>query len=359
MMKKLIITALLIAALFATPVFAADNAIDENGQMTNPDAGCVWINDRCLNAEDYAKYVGGAKVVYNPKTDTYSKYKDTDPSKSPEVWAAQNSCSAIEGHVLSGFNLFTKEVLLTNDASDQNVTPKIIPILADGTFRYDGPVAQGDYTLHIIPPFEGLGPDQYAKVHCTNGIARPGSDLLGYAVSGSPPDVCQREIISAEYGAFEDVCEEVLVTPAWTEHFGKYNFECNHWHHGICTSYDYVNVGQGNGDYVRHCGMFGCHYDYVAPVNHPAEYETVCEQVGGYSDVTQNVRDVVNAGHLSFLFDNAHNPGGIFDVTTTTLLSEIGDPAKGIVKHVSITYKDCSGNEQHVSTEEYEVINLA
>jgi hypothetical protein len=37
----------------------------------------------------------------------------------------------------------------------------------------------------------------------------------------------------------------------------------------------------------------------------------------------------------NIVLDNAHNHGGIFDITTTTLLSTITDPAPGIVKHMS------------------------
>jgi hypothetical protein len=74
----------------------------------------------------------------------------------------------------------------------------------------------------------------------------------------------------------------------------------------------------------------------------------------------KGVREVVANGHLSFIFD--HRPGagseGILDIDGTTLLYGFKDPAENKFKHVTIDYKDCNGMEQHVSTEEYEVINL-
>jgi hypothetical protein len=168
----------------------------------------VWHNGNWFTQEDYDKMTDGARVVHNPTSGVDSKYRDNNPAKTPGVWAGQNSCTLV-GNVRSGFNTFTKEVLLTNNAADQNVSPVVIPIQPDGTFRYDGPLAQGDYTLHIIPPFIGLGPDQYAGVHCDHGIVRPDRELLGYAVSASETpksesvENCELVIDWARYGINE------------------------------------------------------------------------------------------------------------------------------------------------------------
>lgn len=91
-----------------------------------------------------------------------------------------------------------------------------------------------------------------------------------------------------------------------------------------------------------------------------AEY---CGETGGCApEATSAVRKALSKGHLSFVFSNGwlgNYEGGIFDnEQNKNLLSPIEDPARGIVKHVSITYKDCSGTVKTIEAKEYEVINL-
>ncbi len=311
-------------------------------------ASAVWHNGNWLTDEEYSELTDGTNVIYNPQSGVSSKYKAVDNGQNDY----QYSCD-LRGSIRAHTNTLSPEVLVSNDLSP-DVTTKL-PVLPDGSFEFTG-LAYGNYTLTLLGDAGNGGQTETAKVVCgaPGGVVYPQRELMGHAVAGSDaPVVCQREIVSAEYGAFEQECHEELVSEAWVEHFGKYvKYESGCW-------VWYENVGQGNGDYIRHsCGQFCSWYEHVAPENHPAEYETVCEQVGGSTPVTQNIREALAKGYTSFLFDNAHNPGGIFDVTTTDLLSTITDPAPGIVKHVSITYKDCSGNEQTIEAEEYEVINL-
>jgi hypothetical protein len=66
-----------------------------------------------------------------------------------------------------------------------------------------------------------------------------------------------------------------------------------------------------------------------------------------------------------FYFDNAQNPGGIFDATTNTRINTIADPAYGQVKDVFILYSETTGTGTNKHTtfnirkyEEYEHISF-
>jgi len=190
--------------------------------------------------------------------------------------------------------------------------------------------------------------------------------FLGHAVSANTPAVCQMEIVSAEYGATAKVCEDVTYTSK--------NYKCGYHLEYRYRVGEFVNTncrgrGQCNGycdysqsewsewiDFLPRASSTSC----VQIETHWAKHTQVCKTVGGYSDVTQKVRDVLAQGYTTFLFSNGHGNyyGGIWDVTDTSLLSEINDPARDIKKSVSITYKDCSGIEKTINAEEYEVITL-
>jgi hypothetical protein len=164
-------------------------------------APCVWHNGKCIESDKYDAMIDGATVIHNSKTGVDSKYRDTNPANSPEVWSGTSTCT-LEGNVRAGYNTLTKEVELRNVLQQDNETGIILPILPDGTFRYDG-LAQGDYILHIAAP-NGGGADQYSKVHCTSGVARPEQELPGYAitepvsvVSSEPEPSCKPIIITA------------------------------------------------------------------------------------------------------------------------------------------------------------------
>jgi hypothetical protein len=88
-------------------------------------------------------------------------------------------------------------------------------------------------------------------------------------------------------------------------------------------------------------------------------HDEVCQSTGSVADVTQNVKDVVASGHLSFIFDNAHNPGGIFATDYSALFSTIEDPSYGTVKSVRIVYNTgCGAQDITFDGMEYDVITL-
>ena len=163
------------------------------------------------------------------------------------------------------------------------------------------------------------------------------------------PAYIKTKINSATYGAQE--CHEVLVTPAWTEHFGAWAY--------IGHFPWYVYVGAGHGDYnrvwINHPWPGHWDFQYVAPVEHPAVYETVC--TGDYIDVTGILQNLVDTHHSTFVFDNAQNPGGIFD-GEGNLLAELTDPAPGQVKTVSIDYTPRCSDPTKITAQEREILTL-
>lgn len=309
-------------------------------------ACAVWHNGNWMTDEEYARMVGDARVVHDGRTGVDSKYKDTNPANELKSSLPYLSCR-LEGNVRSGYNSLTNEVLISNVLAP-NVT-RSIPIYPDGTFSFDG-LADGEYTL-IITDGNG-GQPEYSKVTCRAGagVVRPESELLGHAMSISSESVCQREILSAEYGGFTEKCEDVVVTPAIPEHF-EYRYYSWDWSWREGVHKDYTSWS----DTRRSCHD---NEERRTISEIPAVYNTVCENIGGFVDVTDNVRGVVASGNTEFVFDNSQNPGGIFDVTRTMLLSEIEDPSPGVEKHISIDYKDCAGVDQHISAEEYQQIYL-
>jgi hypothetical protein len=364
--KAILITAIFMIAL-CSPALAAG----------------VWRNDIFYTDEQYAKISDGCTMVVDPQSKVESCYRDNNPANSVEVYAGANTCT-LEGNVRAGYNTLTKEVQLRNVNQSANETGIIIPIQPDGTFSYDG-LAQGDYILKITPQFEGLGPEQVSSVHCTNGVTRPESELLGYAISvGDAKCVLSYKITSALYGLVSKQCQEVLVipgVPAHTEYryptgyyeihnwkwmggmHGHWEVKCtNHAEHGDGWHYETPQCTEVKG--------YSAWTDTRNPWNHrkgeqsrevPAVdpvYEPVCEPYGAVIDVTSNVQQAIDGGHTSFLFNNAENPGGIFDITTTTLLSKITDPSVGNVKDVVISYDNGCGIEATIRTKEYCTIDL-
>jgi len=176
--------------------------------------------------------------------------------------------------------------------------------------------------------------------------------------------VCVPRITRAQYGAL--VCEQVIDQPAWTEHFGSYSWDGH--------DFDYVGVGHGDYNHVYipgYCDPGHTHhgncdpghyhnghweYQYVAPVFHPTTYKEQC--TGQYADVTTDVQSALLHGYMSIYFDNAANPGGLFN-SFHHLVSQIVDPAPGHVKTITITFRPCTGGkETTITASEYQMINF-
>lgn len=320
--------------------------------MTVP-VNAQWSNGNYYTDEQFKQLTDGDRVVCTGiDGDRCSKYRDNNPADSADVWAGENTCN-LRGQIRAGYTTLTPIVYMSNDANP-NKTPLELEVMGNGQYEYFG-LARGNYTL-FVPDGNGGQPESTTVTCAGSGDVFPLEQIIGHAVSASDQSVCYRTIMRSVYGGFEERCGE-----PYTVHHGDYAREwvpkvC----HGFGWSYhchegywDYDYVGTGNGDYVKNCGRHSCSYEYVAPTQ-----EQDCETVGGSMDVTSNVASVVASGKMSFVFDNAQNPGGIFDTTATALLSEINDPASGILKSVSIDYKDCSGIERHVTAEEHQQITL-
>jgi hypothetical protein len=320
----------------------------------------VWHNNKFFGTEDeYEDYIGGAAVEHSGKTGVDSKYRNTNPASAVAGSGEAFSC-ILRGNVRAGYNTLNREILISNNA-DNNTVWIPIPVKPDGTFEFNG-LAIGHYKWKRVDIDPGMS--EQGTISCNAGqqVTYPEQEILGHAVTGDPrTPPCNREVLKASYGAFEEQCTKTTEYRYWIfshEHdcVPGIGPGCGMWAREI--EIDTSHWSKWQTEEPEHCiyiqvREFGGH----PKLCEQREVET-CETVGGYADVTSNVRDALATGHLSFLFRNDVNPGGIFDIISSTLLSEIEDPAPGIVKHVSIDYKDCGGNEQHVSVEEYQQITL-
>jgi hypothetical protein len=93
----------------------------------------------------------------------------------------------------------------------------------------------------------------------------------------------------------------------------------------------------------------------ITVVDVPATH-TTCHLEGCFVNVKAKVQAAVDAGERTFKFDNAQNPGGLFD-GENNLLAAINDPAPGQVKKFVITYK-VNGHIKVASGDEYEEFTL-
>jgi hypothetical protein len=228
---------------------------------------------------------------------------------------------------------------------------KDIPVNSDGITQIEG-LAPGEYSL-TLNNFNL--PDETKRFTIAAGQMGPTYvEFIGQAFGS--PSVCVPvyTIEDAKYG--------IAASHSVTVRHGDYTREwvdgyCARYFRGYCVDYrpghyEYDYVGMGNGDYLK-TRHHGCdNYNYVAPTQ-----ETVID--GTVIDVTSNVQTAVGLGATEFMFfDNAQSPGGIFGIGNN-LLSEIKDPAYGIVKNVYIKYNNGCGLEREINAMEYDHINLA
>lgn len=269
--------------------------------------------------------------------------------------------------VQAGQNLFSKELILQQlEQTNPNyavpngrvdpleITANFAPISGERTFTlgadgsvdtqlpagiYSGKIADGnggqpEFILFAIKPTQTLM-----------------MTALGHAISGAEPAEPRIVITRAIYGAYVTVVDHEAV-PAVPAVPG--------------TPAAYVNVGHNNGNYDRvpaghgqfvyqYVGSHHGDYNYVPAVpGTPAipAIPAVTHVEGHFIDVTAEVQAAVDAGVTQFRFNNAMNPGGIFDVDGV-LIQQIADPAYGIVKDVTIEYAGVT-----IDTQEYQLITL-
>lgn len=369
-------------------------------------ASAVWSNGNWIDSEHSEQYFGTAKVVTDPATGVTSKYNPITSEIDLMTYQGHVYGNLKSGHVLEGGERF----LISNDLAP-NVT-KEYKFNSDGLF--DDYFAEGNYTI-TLPQGTGSAAGVYTEDVGWIGNLHPevahinvkaGQTTYFTFIGNSVPtivnDVCvpKYKIIDATYGFGHQSCHDVTVhhgdynkvhhdavpyTPDTYQivTYGPYDGHCKivtGWDYdfqigstkykkGNTGSYnlhyrfiegtygtpawdEYVYVGDGNGDYVWWYGHFH-HVDTTT--------EQQCTTDGTVIDVTSNVQSVVDGGatQFRFLFDNAQNPGGIFDATGSTLLSEINDPAFGYEKDVTINYENGCGITKTIKTKEYKVIDLS
>lgn len=273
-------------------------------------------------------------------------YKDYAAQDLGQVMAKQQGEWTLSGYLACHNNLFGQHLEIARDGAD--AAPGIIEISAAG--YYETKLAEGKYTI-VLPDGNG-GQPEIVHVICEGypaGMVYTDRPLLGHAATApdapvEEPDVI--EILDAKYGKIVLIQaaydEQVLVAPAHVEH-----------------RHDAAIFGHTNYvDGPKHGNWFAqLHQDerMVAAVYNTVHHNAV--YAGAIVDVKAQVQAAVDAGHRALKFDNAQNPGGLFDANNNALLAQIADPAFGIVKEIDIDYK-LNGIAKHIDAGEYQVINL-
>lgn len=275
-------------------------------------------------------FVVAPAMASNADNDLYhSKYAAIPPTETPLK-------GTLKGNLRAGFALDQTLVIYG---------PETVKVIAgdDGTFEVD--LLPGQYTI-VVANGNGGQPEFSSATIVAGQLSYPEREILGHAISVTNIKADVIEIVDAQYGAIEQRCEQVLVTPAQPatpEHF-EYVGHNKGDYDKLCGQYYYV--GHHHGDYEKHAAV---------PAK-PAVYKTVCTMYGSMVDVTQQVQAAVDAGHRSMMFfDNAQSPGGLF--VEGGLFAAIQDPAVGIVKDVIINYK-LNGVDKQIVTKEYEEITI-
>lgn len=154
----------------------------------------------------------------------------------------------------------------------QNPGTIVVKLLPDGVSETIGPLAAGTYIAYMRRG-NGDQPEQYEfKI---GGAQIEHVVFLGAAIPPKPVNVCKSFLVTDRPGYVihhneVNHTEVRIITPevpGWTEHFGDFDAQHNF-------------VGMGNGDYIRSgSGVVDPYlYDYIAPIEHAAVYETVCHE---------------------------------------------------------------------------------
>jgi hypothetical protein len=265
-----------------------------------------------------------------------------------------------------GHNVFTDKVIIqevepvtgTVVVSNGLVDPAVVAanfvpkggerefaIRADGTLDIQMPA--GIYTATVK---DGNGGQPEVVLFEIKPAYTTQINVLGHAFSGPTAEVVKITITKATYGA----TVKVIDVPASHTH----DYEAGHVHakkvHGFAP-HDF----RYNGDKYQIVGnqaeqaFIVTNYFCARPANYVCIIvQEQSHMEGTFIDVTAEVQQAVDAGVTSIVFNNAKNPGGIFD-TEGNLIVQITDPAYGIVKDVHIEY-----DGGVIDTKEYQTINL-
>lgn len=280
-------------------------------------AGIVWMNGNAYTDEQYAQVTAGDTVICD-MNDHCSKYKDTNPAKSPEVWAGKNSCTGFY-NIRSGYDRVGMRLTIANNLTPNRTQDLVIP--SDGVSGTIPEMAQGTYILHLIPPDPSFGPDQYSEMECNGqGTIYMKRELIGYAATQTGPTCTDLKIKDAKYGAI--VCTQVIDVPAHDEyrywipasgHWEGYGHG-RHWHEDVPAHWsEWSNTHPSD------------HFQYQTR-SVPATYKTVCD--GTYKDVTSIIQGLVSCGHLNIVADYKNQHYNVL----------FGDPTPGTFKMLSVQY---------------------
>lgn len=335
-------------------------------------ASAAWMNGNWVTDAE------AATASHDSVTGVDSKYVETSAVPKSDGCGELN-IQTLTHHALIGSTFTIQKVngdgkIFTNgDRATKEAFESFTTIADNHTLeldhngRYNDRVMPGVYRINLLDGNGGQPEYAIAEV-----VENQKTDVvfLGHGVSmgGEEQHKVVFTIIEATYGATE--CNSVVDAPAHTEYqywiettYKDEQYQSCYWHWGKYECHtdtrrivDVLGHWSAWGDNIpqgyTEQGPHACKYKHK---HVDATYKTVC--TGETIPVTQNVQDIVNMGYTSFFFfDNAQNHGGIFS-EAGLLLSQIQDPAVGIVKNVYIHYTR-DGEDKTIDTMEYQKINL-
>ena len=301
----------------------------------------------------------------------------------PEINYAQQGSPGFVIFYERGVSVQDHNIIVTNDIDPSvNETITINPDGNSGLMQF----AAGNYTAYLK---QGNGDQPEIQHFKAGGGVTTGVTFLGAAIPGSQTVNNVPLIVKSAYGysdsfvrhvtnstsdpselqGVSNVVKFTVITKVGTPGTPAYYTVVDAEHHqiGNCEEYN------GNGNYDFKIGNQKYRFDKIGDdiytyhpavqgtpnVSHPEWNYDILVIDGTVIDVTAQLQQVVNSGHLSFVFRNDYNPGGIFNADSTVLFAPITDPAYGFVKNVHIEFVGgYTYSVQTIDAHEYDVITL-
>ena len=252
----------------------------------------------------------------------------------PEINYAQQGSPGFVIFYERGVSVQDHNIIVTNDIDPSvNETITINPDGNSGLMQF----AAGNYTAYLK---QGNGDQPETKHFKAGGGITTGVAFLGAAIPGSQTVNNVPLIVKSAYGYSDSFIRHVTNSTSDPSEL-----------QGVSNVVKFTVITK--------VGTPGTPAYYTPNVSHPEWNYDILVIDGTVIDVTAQLQQVVNSGHLSFVFRNDYNPGGIFNADSTVLFAPITDPAYGFVKNVHIEFVGgYTYSVQTIDAHEYDVITL-
>ena len=252
----------------------------------------------------------------------------------PEINYAQQGSPGFVIFYERGVSVQDHNIIVTNDIDPSvNETITINPDGNSGLMQF----AAGNYTAYLK---QGNGDQPETKHFKAGGGITTGVAFLGAAIPGSQTVNNVPLIVKSAYGYSDSFIRHVTNSTSDPSEL-----------QGVSNVVKFTVITK--------VGTPGTPAYYTPNVSHPEWNYDILVIDGTVIDVTAQLQQVVNSGHLSFVFRNDYNPGGIFNADSTALFAPITDPAYGFVKNVHIEFVGgYTYSVQTIDAHEYDVITL-